>query len=119
MKRRFSRKQRQYGLRIARVLRGEVKRPLSSRIQDFYDTPEWRRMRLLILTRDNYTCQLCGASPSNDGIVLHVDHKEPLSQAWGRRLDPTNLWTTCKNCNLGKGSLTLYSLRKKAEVLPK
>jgi 5-methylcytosine-specific restriction endonuclease McrA len=33
---------------------------------------------------------------------LNVDHREAISLAWERRLDPTNLFTLCQACNHGK-----------------
>jgi DEAD/DEAH box helicase domain-containing protein len=38
--------------------------------------PDWPRIRKLVLTRDRYTCQACGA-PERDK-PLHVHHKTPL-----------------------------------------
>jgi 5-methylcytosine-specific restriction endonuclease McrA len=35
---------------------------------------------------------------------MHVDHIEPLSKNWDRRLDPTNVQIMCDDCNLGKGN---------------
>lgn len=59
------------------------------------------RRRLRILTRDNYTCKMCGRSPSVHGVALHVDHV--LAIANGGKTDDTNLQTLCMDCNLGKG----------------
>jgi 5-methylcytosine-specific restriction endonuclease McrA len=60
------------------------------------------RTRFFILKRDEYRCQLCGASPSTDvGTVLHIDHK--ISVAKGGSSDISNLWVLCSRCNLGKG----------------
>jgi len=59
-------------------------------------------LRHFILERDNYRCQLCGASPTNNPeIYVTIDHK--VSQAHGGTNDPANLWVLCNLCNSGKG----------------
>jgi len=62
------------------------------------------RLRFLVLKRDNYRCQLCGAG-AQDGVRLAVDHKHPKSQGGPDTLK--NLWTLCYPCNQGKGPLPL------------
>jgi len=58
--------------------------------------------RFAILKRDNYRCQLCGITAQEDaGITLQVDHK--IARANGGTNDPSNLWTLCNVCNIGKG----------------
>lgn len=60
--------------------------------------------RQRILRRDMFTCQLCGARGPRAGgnAVLHVDHKLPFSK--GGSDDDSNLWTLCRDCNLGKSN---------------
>ncbi|MBQ9552819.1 MAG: HNH endonuclease [Clostridia bacterium] len=58
-------------------------------------------LRYDILKRDNYRCQICGAS-ANDGVKLHVDHIIPVSK--GGKTEPSNLQTLCERCNLGKSN---------------
>lgn len=58
-------------------------------------------LRMKILRRDEYRCQMCGASAS-DGVTLHVDHISPVSH--GGRTEAENLRTLCQTCNLGKGN---------------
>ncbi len=61
------------------------------------------RLRFSILMRDGFTCQSCGANPTNTlGVKLHVDHIIPWSK--GGETEETNLQTKCKQCNLGKGN---------------
>jgi hypothetical protein len=58
-------------------------------------------LRFQVLTRDNFTCQYCGASPrKNSTTILHVDHIVPLSKGGTTTID--NLITSCELCNLGK-----------------
>lgn len=61
------------------------------------------RLRFKVLSRDNFTCQSCGASPAKNSVVeLHVDHIIPWSK--GGETVEYNLETKCKDCNLGKGN---------------
>jgi 5-methylcytosine-specific restriction endonuclease McrA len=58
-------------------------------------------LRFIILKRDGFRCQQCGASAVEDNFIkLEVDHKVPVS-AWGRT-EESNLWTLCVPCNKGK-----------------
>lgn len=59
------------------------------------------KQRFQILKRDNYRCQLCGATAAN-GSTLHIDHKHPVSK--GGQTTEENLWTLCQPCNQGKSS---------------
>lgn len=63
----------------------------------------WRRLRLLVLDRDGWRCQLptvtgslCGAPAS------HVDHIVPRKDGGGDGLD--NLRAACPPCNLRRGA---------------
>ncbi len=58
-------------------------------------------LRYDILRRDNFRCQLCGAS-AKDGVQLHIDHIVPVSK--GGKTEPKNLRTLCDRCNMGKGA---------------
>lgn len=71
--------------------------------QILYNSPEWQRLRYFVLKRDKGVCQLCGRC-RKDGVVLQLDHIVPLSVDWSKRLDPNNLQTLCKDCNLGKSN---------------
>lgn len=57
------------------------------------------RLRHIVLERDKFRCQDCGASPST-GAVLEVDHTIPVSK--GGTNDMSNLRTLCSDCNRGK-----------------
>lgn len=64
------------------------------------------RLRFKVLSRDNFKCQACGASPATTpSTILHVDHIIPWSQGGETVID--NLQTLCSDCNLGKGDLLL------------
>lgn len=59
--------------------------------------------RFTILERDEFTCRYCGRkAPETE---LEVDHVHPRSK--GGSDDVSNLATTCRNCNQGKGDRVL------------
>lgn len=68
-------------------------------------TRTWRRLRLYVLDRDGYACQipdqvtglLCGA------YADHVDHILPLSKG-GAKYDDRNCRAACASCNLRRGA---------------
>ena len=55
---------------------------------------QWRAVRLTILERDNYRCQLCGKA----GGRMEVDHQTPLALG-GDAYGPENLRALCRNCH--------------------
>ena len=65
-----------------------------------------KRLRFEIFKRDGFRCQYCGQIPPN--ILLQVDHIVPKSK--GGKDEPTNLLTSCADCNLGKSNLSLKEL---------
>ena len=63
-------------------------------------------LKKFILERDDYTCQVCGASLHNDfNLKLEVDHIVPISK--GGKTDPSNLQTLCRKCNRSKGAKSM------------
>ena len=58
------------------------------------------RLRVDILVRDNYTCQMCGIG-KKDGAILEIDHIYPASK--GGTNNSENLQVLCRECNKGKG----------------
>lgn len=56
------------------------------------------KLRFEVLERDGFACQYCGATAPD--AKLHVDHIKPISQ--GGTNDPSNLTTSCSDCNQGK-----------------
>lgn len=59
-----------------------------------------KRLRYEILRRDNHACRYCGASAPD--ATLEVDHVVPV--ALGGTDDPSNLVTSCADCNSGKAT---------------
>jgi hypothetical protein len=93
-----------------------------------YDA-EYRRVRLIALERDNWTCRDCGwqpdivrmmgrsgslAAPTEAVMmelaerarqrlrILHVDHITPIAEAPQLRLDTRNMQTLCDSCHRRK-----------------
>ena len=68
-------------------------------------TPEWSKIRTRIFTRDDYTCQYCGAR----GGRLECDHITPVSR--GGTNDDNNLCAACFSCNRSKRAKTVEEWR--------
>lgn len=76
---------------------------------DFYQSWDWRTLRMKILKERGRRCECCGASPSHYDargypIRICVDHIKPLATHWHLRLDGSNLQVLCDECNQGKGA---------------
>ncbi len=71
---------------------------------DFYNSRDWQACRFDALKKSKGCCVLCGRSPREHGVVLHVDHIKPRSKAPHLQLHRDNLQVLCKDCNLGKGN---------------
>lgn len=71
-----------------------------------YDA-QWRAIRLTILERDNWTCQIRG--PRCKTRANQVDHIIPLTEG-GTRLDPINLRAACTPCNAGRQNTRVTAL---------
>ncbi len=66
---------------------------------------EWGPLRLSVMARDNWRCQLRrlgGWGPRCGEPATHVDHRVP--KAWGGADDLSNLQAACERCNLRKGA---------------
>jgi 5-methylcytosine-specific restriction endonuclease McrA len=87
--------------RAEREARAASAKARRGRSQRFYASFLWRKLRYRVLAEHDGRCQACGRGAA-DGIVLNVDHIEPLSKNWERRLDRTNLQVLCAECNHGK-----------------
>jgi len=67
---------------------------------EFYETPEWRRVRYKAIVKNDGCCQCCKARPEK-GKPLHVDHIKPKSKYPELALKASNLQVLCRDCNLG------------------
>ncbi|WP_414842336.1 HNH endonuclease [Enterococcus saccharolyticus] len=69
-------------------------------IADFYKSKEWRKVRLAVLSRDNYICIPClKKGYIHEGNLVH--HKIELRDVggWEHRLDMDNLETINRGCH--------------------
>ena len=57
---------------------------------------QWRKVRLVVLDRDAWTCTACGKAGR-----LEVDHRVPLEDG-GALYDLDNLQTLCRGCHFDK-----------------
>lgn len=60
-----------------------------------YRHPNWQKMRLHILSRDNFTCQQCG----NHHQLLHVHHTCYPRNVFIWDVNPATLQTLCDICH--------------------
>jgi len=70
----------------------------------FYQSEEWRYLRVRVLEKYACKCMMCGQSPKEHKIVIHVDHIKPRSKFPELSLDIENLQLLCADCNLGKSN---------------
>jgi RNA-directed DNA polymerase len=76
--------------------------PVESYWTGYEARPGMADLRPLILERDEYTCQICGAKVTTP--TAEVDHIRPVRR-FKRPIDandPDNLWTLCKSCHQNK-----------------
>ncbi|UTH13304.1 HNH endonuclease [Macrococcus equipercicus] len=64
----------------------------------FYNTSEWKSVRVAVLQRDFYLCQQCKAQGITT-VANTVHHIVELKDDWDKRLDMTNLETVCTACH--------------------
>lgn len=70
----------------------------------FYNSKEWRKLRVRVLEKYECKCMMCGRSPKVHGVVIHVDHIKPRSRYPHLSLVFENLQILCEACNLGKSN---------------
>ena len=58
-------------------------------------TPEYRKWKKAVFTRDNFTCQMCG----NVGGALNAHHIKPYANFMELRYDVNNGITLCEECH--------------------
>jgi 5-methylcytosine-specific restriction endonuclease McrA len=64
-------------------------------------SPAYRRLRLAVLDRDRWLCQIAG--PRCTGAATEVDHIVARADG-GDIFDPHNLRAACATCNRGRGA---------------
>jgi len=67
-------------------------RPREDAIGKVYQTTQWRRVRIVVLTRDPL-CMLCNVAPATE-----VDHKTAM-RLGGKPFDLENLQGLCERCH--------------------
>ncbi|MGE0881532.1 MAG: HNH endonuclease [Acidimicrobiia bacterium] len=77
--------------------------PSKKRSDPRYRTRQWKALRLVILARDGYECQIKGHRCSKRARA--VDHVVPIAQG-GEFWSPANLRAACIPCNSSKGQTT-------------
>lgn len=81
-------------------------------IPPYYYTAQWRKLRKIVLVRDNRTCQYCGSS------AYQADHIIPRGRGGLDVL--ANLVASCATCNrIGGGRLFKSFANKKKFILEK
>ena len=65
--------------------------------------PLSKKIRFEVFKRDKFTCQYCGRMSPD--VILEVDHIEPVAEGGDNEI--TNLITSCRDCNRGKGNMTM------------
>ncbi len=64
------------------------------------NSAEYKKWRMSVFERDNYTCQKCDARSGNGKeIIINADHVKPFSKFPKLRLDTNNGRTLCIDCH--------------------
>ena len=69
-----------------------------------------KKIRFEVFKRDHFACKYCGREAPS--VILEIDHIKPIVEGGDNSL--FNLVTACKDCNSGKGGVTLEN---KQEIL--
>ena len=67
----------------------------------FYASPQWVRLRDIVLARANYQCQVCRRA-GRITPATEVHHKIPIRVDWSKRLDEHNLIALCHRCHMNE-----------------
>jgi len=60
-----------------------------------YDTARWKKIRVRVLLRDNYTCTACGVIVGNKPMNAHIHHIDGNP----KNMNMENLATLCHSCH--------------------
>lgn len=66
-----------------------IKKTYSEKLQD----PRWQKVRMRILSRDEWKCRLCGDHEN----TLHIHHDKYHKEPWDA--DEKDLKAVCRNCH--------------------
>ena len=78
---------------------------IKGQAQDFYQSKEWRTLRAEVLVVYGTKCMWCGRNPRDHGVVIHVDHINPITYNPALALYFSNLQVLCEDCNIGKSNV--------------
>lgn len=81
----------------------------------FYNTPEWKKIRKIIIDKYGYVCMKCGTEDES----ICVDHIKPLSKYPELKFEENNMQTLCNLCNLIKSNRDETDYRKDVNELMK
>lgn len=86
----------------------EQKEPSLLKVEvGFYQTIEWKRLRIKVFDLYGYSCMKC-----NNQDFLHIDHIKPRSLFPELELDINNMQVLCKSCNSSKSNRVFTDYRK-------
>lgn len=80
-----------------------------------YQTQAWKAVRLYVLDRDGWQCQVKGKRCI--GSASEADHVVPLADG-GAMYDPHNLRAACKPCNGERAARRTNAIRRMRGRLP-
>lgn len=67
----------------------------------WYNSAEWKRLRIRVFIRDAFTCQMCQRVEGNTSKLIG-DHKTPHRGDRALFFDENNVHTVCKPCHDGE-----------------
>ena len=67
------------------------------RVNKFYHSKEWKKVRALVLARDHYLCVFCGKPGDTVDHIFELDDKNVDNPFIS--LNPDNLRTLCRTCH--------------------
>jgi 5-methylcytosine-specific restriction endonuclease McrA len=82
---------------------------------DFLQSYEWRKLRMVVIKKRGTRCECCGASPKDGRTVINVDHIQPRRLHPELALEESNLQVLCHECNHGKGNWDQTDWRRTKE----
>lgn len=84
--------------------RRRKKKKVKNKVNGFYQSREWRELRVRVIEWHEGKCAMCGRTHKEHGVVIHIDHIKPRSKYPELELRFDNLQILCEDCNLGKSN---------------
>lgn len=76
-------------------------RERSQHWRKWYHSTEWKKLRLRVLVRDLFTCQMCKRIEPNTSKLVG-DHKQQHHGDRAMFFNEANVWCICKPCHDGE-----------------